>query len=78
MLCIETYGRSKTESPLFQADPFALADDDMVKDFDVQQLASVPDRAGERNIFRAGGRIAAWMIVQDDNSGGVPLDGWFK
>ena len=42
-------------------------DDNMVQNADVQQLASLNDRAGHVDIFRAFGWISRWVIMRHHN-----------
>ena len=58
---------SKTKASFFHRDKFILADDQVVKQLDVEELARLDDRFGEGNIFRAGSWIPAGMIVYNNN-----------
>ncbi len=53
----------------------ARADDDVVVDRDAQVPGGLDDVAGELDILAARLRIAARMVVDDDDRGGVIIQG---
>ena len=55
-----------------------LAQNDMVKKLNAQQVACAADAFGESNIVLAGRRIARRMVVHQDNRRCILEDGGFK
>jgi hypothetical protein len=45
------------------------ADDDVVKQLDVEQFARFAQLLGGAHVLGRGGRIAGWMVVDDDHAG---------
>ena len=49
-----------------------MANHEMVKFFNIKQFAGLHNGARDSYIIRRGGRVARWMVV-DDNDGGSQL-----
>src|SRR5262249_7442970 len=54
------------------------ADDDVVKDFNLEQLAGADEIAGDFDVGFAGSGVAAGMVVDEHDGGGVGCDGGFE
>ncbi len=50
------------------------ADDDVIKDPDTDEFADFAEPAGDLDVLLAGCRIAAGMIVEEDDGGGAVAD----
>jgi hypothetical protein len=48
-----------------------LADDEVVEQLDIEQLAGRDDLNGEGHIGGRGGRVARWVVVDGDNVGSL-------
>src|SRR5579859_7792466 len=60
---------------LLQAGIAGVADNDVVEQFDVEQFSGGYQLIGDVDIFGGGGRVAARVVVADDNVGAVAHDG---
>ena len=58
---------SNAEAELFHRAEVVMANNDMVEQLDIEQVARVVDHAGGVGIFVAGFGIAGRMIVGEDN-----------
>ena len=52
-----------------------LAHDDVVEDSDPDDLSGLGHSAGEGQVLRAGGRVAAGVVVEEDDPGRVGQEG---
>jgi len=52
------------------ADTFA-ADNQMIEHMDSKKLACLDERPCGLDVLRAGGNLAAWVIMRADNGGGI-------
>ncbi len=52
-----------------------VTDDDMVDEFDLDDPGGFIEGTGNPDVGRAGGRIAGWVFVGDDQGGGSADDG---
>src|SRR5258708_1236556 len=60
---------SETQSSFLQTDKLPLcANHQMVKHINIEQLSRLHDFARNRGVFGAGCRVAAGMIVREDNA----------
>src|SRR3546814_9024394 len=53
---------------------FALGDDNMVDEFDVERPADVAQEFGDANVAVARGRVTAWMIMDQQDSRRVQFE----
>src|SRR3546814_15636873 len=53
---------------------FALGDDNMVDEFDVERPADVAQEFGDANVTVARGRVTAWMIMDQQDRRRVQLE----
>ncbi len=56
----------------------AIADDEVVQAFDVEQLAGLYNRSCEGDVLRGGLWRAGGMVVRDQDGRGVGTDRWAK
>jgi len=54
-----------------KAEIASIADDDVIENLDADQPAGVYQTTSQLVVVRAGRRIAAWVIVREDDRGGV-------
>ena len=54
-----------------QGEPAALADDEVVEQLDIEQLAGRDNLDGEGDVGRRGRRVAGGMVVDGDDGGGL-------
>ena len=57
-----------------QGEPAALADDEVVKQLDIEQLPSGHDLDGQRHVGGRGRRVAGRMVMDGDDRGGLLAD----
>ena len=62
------------DAALFEGDEAVVAEDDVVQQFDAEDLAGFRQPLRDAAIFGAGGRVAAGMVVGDDDGGGAGDD----
>src|SRR3954447_1333637 len=63
---------------LAQADPLALAYNEVVEDFYLEELARGHYLLGDADVFGGGGGVAAGVVVGYDDGGGVDSHGLFE
>ena len=53
-----------------------MPEDEVIQDFDVQQVACFNNGFGEGDVFSGGGRVTAGVIVREGDGEGVSADGF--
>ena len=66
---------TKPTPALFERDKPTPANDQMIQYIDIQQLAGLDDCPRQGDIIRAGGRIAARMVVNNNHGCSITPDG---
>ena len=73
--CCVTGGSSfEGEAAFFEADVAVAADNDVVEDLDVEELAGFDEHLGDADVLGAGRGVAAGVVVDDDDGGGQAAD----
>lgn len=66
--CSEQAGLAKRIDAAMERIALRVADDDVIEQFDVDDLRGIAEFASDVNVGRARGRIAAGMVVRDNKS----------
>lgn len=66
---------SESQAPFFHGRKAAAANNEMVQHFDIYQLPSLDEGARHRHIIRAGSRVAAGMVVNNNDGCGIASNG---
>lgn len=68
--CKNTGLYTSDQSQTLEADMPILADDDVIMHGDAEWLGGIDDRLGHVDISAGRGRVAAWVVVDEDDRGG--------
>ena len=71
--CVLRLGEAQPQ-PL-QGEPAALADDEVVEQLDIEQLAGRHDLDSEGDVGRRGRRITRWVVMDGDDGRGLLANG---
>src|SRR5258708_33190685 len=61
---------------LFQADEALMTNDDVIDQLDIEDAAGLHELSGRLDIVRGGRRVAAGVVVAEDEAGAVADNGW--